>query len=49
MHRDHFAFVDFENHESALEAIKEFDGKEFINGEVLKVQQSLPRDAQKFG
>ena len=40
MIKDHFAFIDFESHESALDAIREFDGKEFIHGEVLKVQQS---------
>jgi RNA recognition motif-containing protein len=40
MIRDHYAFVKFEQHESAVEAIKQMDGATFIHGEVLKVQQS---------
>lgn len=37
-----FAFIDFEDHEHAVRAIKEMDGKKFVNGEVLLVEQSLP-------
>jgi RNA recognition motif-containing protein len=40
MIRDHYAFVKFEEHESAVAAIKEMDGSTFIHGEMLKVQQS---------
>lgn len=38
--KDHFAFVDFDDHEGAMQAIKEMNGKTFIHGEVLKVEQS---------
>jgi RNA recognition motif-containing protein len=36
--KDHFAFVDFDDHEAATQAIKEMNGKTFIHGEVLKVE-----------
>lgn len=37
-----YAFVDYEDHESAVEAIKQMNGTTFVNGEHLSVQQSLP-------
>lgn len=40
MIRDHYCFVKFEQHESAVAAIKEMDGSTFVHGETLKVQQS---------
>lgn len=40
MIREHFAFINFEEHESAVAAIKEMDGSTFVHGEILKVQQS---------
>ena len=38
--KDTYAFVDFETHEAAVEAVKEMDGKKFFNDEILKVEQS---------
>lgn len=38
--KNDYAFVDFTNHESAVEAIKEMNGATFINGEKLTVEQS---------
>jgi RNA recognition motif-containing protein len=35
-----FAFVDYTDHASALKAIEEMNGKQFVNGEYLTVQQS---------
>ncbi len=35
-----YAFIDFEEHESAVRAIKEMDRKVFVNGEELVVEQS---------
>lgn len=42
-----YAFIDFEEHEAAVQAIKEMDGKTFINGEELVVEQS-GREKMKF-
>jgi arginine/serine-rich splicing factor 7 len=33
-----YAFIDFEDHESAERAIKEMNGKSFVNGEDLVVE-----------
>lgn len=33
-----YAFIDFEDHGAAVTAIKEMDGKTFVNGEVLVVE-----------
>lgn len=38
--KDHYAFVCYESHEAAVEAVKEMDGRKFLYGEILKVQQS---------
>lgn len=38
--KNDYAFVEFENHESAVKAIAEMNGKTFINGEKLTVEQS---------
>jgi len=38
--KEFFAFVDFEEHESAVKAIEEMNGSTFINGELLTVEQS---------
>jgi RNA recognition motif-containing protein len=35
-----YAFVDFDDHEAAGRAIKEMNGKSFVNGEELVVEQS---------
>jgi len=35
-----YAFIDYEDPESAAKAIKEMDGKTFVNGEELVVEQS---------
>jgi RNA recognition motif-containing protein len=40
MIREHYCFINFEKHESAVAAIAEMDGATFVHGEVLKVQQS---------
>lgn len=45
MIRDHYCFVKFDEHLSAVAAIEKMDGSTFVHGETLKVQQSLPRDA----
>jgi RNA recognition motif-containing protein len=37
MIREHYCFINFEKHESAVAAIKEMDGATFVNGETLKV------------
>lgn len=36
--KNHFAFIDFEDHEAAVEAVKEMDGKTFVNQEELVVE-----------
>ena len=36
----HYAFVVYEDHESAVEAIKEMHNREFVNGETIVVEQS---------
>jgi RNA recognition motif-containing protein len=33
-----YAFIDFEDHEAADRAIKEMNGKSFVNGEDLVVE-----------
>jgi arginine/serine-rich splicing factor 7 len=33
-----YAFIDFEDHESAVQAVKEMNGKPFVNGEELIVE-----------
>ena len=33
-----YAFIEYEDHESAVAAIKEMDGKTFVNGEELVVE-----------
>jgi RNA recognition motif-containing protein len=33
-----YAFIDFDDHESAVAAVKEMDGKAFVNGEELVVE-----------
>jgi RNA recognition motif-containing protein len=33
----HYAFVDYENHEDAVEAIKKMNRSTFVNGEFLNV------------
>ena len=39
--KDHYAFVDYENHDSAVAAIDKWHQKEpFVNGEILDVKQS---------
>ena len=38
--KDYYAFVDYENHDSAVQAIAEMDGRKFLNGETIKVSQS---------
>jgi RNA recognition motif-containing protein len=38
--RDHYAFVKYIENKSAAEAIAAMDGQPFVNGEILKVQQS---------
>lgn len=35
-----YAFIDYENHEAANLAVKEMNGKAFVNGEELVVEQS---------
>ena len=35
-----YAFIDFEEHESAAAAVNEMNGKVFVNGEELTVEQS---------
>ena len=35
--KNYYAFVDFEDHEAAVKAVEEMNGKTFINGEVLTV------------
>ena len=35
-----YAFIDFENHDSAVAAVKEMHCKLFVNGEELVVEQS---------
>jgi RNA recognition motif-containing protein len=35
-----YAFVDFDDHEAANKAIREMNGKAFVNGEELVVEQS---------
>ena len=35
--KNFYAFVDYEEHESAVQAVKEMDGKTFVNGELLTV------------
>ena len=35
-----YAFIDFEEHEAAEQAIKEMHGKTFVNGEELVVEKS---------
>lgn len=45
MVRDHYAFIDFDSHSAAVAAVEEMNNKPFMNGDVLKVQQSLPREA----
>jgi len=35
--KNFYAFVDYEDHESAVEAIKGMDGQTFVNGELLTV------------
>ena len=35
-----YAFVDFDDHEAANKAVREMNGKIFINGEELVVEQS---------
>lgn len=42
-----YAFIDFEDHEAAVQAVKEMDGKTFVNGEELVVEQS-GREKMKF-
>ena len=38
--REHYAFIKFQENKAALEAIETMNGQQFINGEILKVQQS---------
>jgi RNA recognition motif-containing protein len=33
-----YAFIDFEDHEAASRAVKEMNGKTFVNGEELVVE-----------
>jgi RNA recognition motif-containing protein len=33
-----YAFIEYEDHEAAVAAIKEMDGKTFVNGEELVVE-----------
>ena len=33
-----YAFIDFDDHESALAALREMNGKQFLNGEELVVE-----------
>jgi RNA recognition motif-containing protein len=35
-----FAFIDYEEHDSAVRAIREMDRVRFVNGETLLVEQS---------
>lgn len=35
--KNYYAFVDYEDHEAAVEAIKQMNGVQFVNGEVLTV------------
>lgn len=36
--KETYAFVDFESHEAAVEAVAAMDGQALANGEVVKVQ-----------
>lgn len=36
----HYAFVDYEDHECAVEAVRKMNRSSFVNGEFLNVQQS---------
>lgn len=36
--RNNYAFIIFENHESAVSAIEEMNGKTFVNNERLTVE-----------
>jgi RNA recognition motif-containing protein len=38
--KTYYAFVDFEDHLAAVEAIKQMNNFRFVNGEELSVQQS---------
>ena len=44
-----YAFIDYEDHESAVRAIKEMDRKTFINGEELVVEQSGREKTLRLG
>jgi arginine/serine-rich splicing factor 7 len=44
-----FAFLDFEEHESAVKAIAEMDRKTFVNGEQILVEQSVPGGKKRRG
>jgi RNA recognition motif-containing protein len=36
--KNYYAFVDYEEHEAAVEAVEKMNGTTFVNGEVLTVQ-----------
>jgi len=38
--REHYAFIKFVENKAAQEAIAAMNGQPFVNGEILKVQQS---------
>lgn len=38
--KQYYAFVDYEDHESAVDAIQKMNKTVFVNGEFLTVQQS---------
>lgn len=40
MFKQTYAFIAFEGHESAVDAVKDMDNKVFVNGEKLVVEQS---------
>ena len=42
-----YAFIDYDDHESAQKAIEAMNGKTFVNGEELVVEQS-GREQMKF-
>lgn len=43
--KQYFAFVDYEEHSSAVEAIKDLN-QTLFNGECIIVQQSMPQGAR---